>query len=140
MPRRRRTRPDHPASRGEHPARDAKNPTGGTTLARPREKTEPIDPDYADDINKDLDDIIDGKVPKTGDTWTVNGRTYGQHDGALHPQSGPGIVDLNRMQHQLVKQMNTDPVNGQKFADALPTDGNLIAGHGEITRKGHPDF
>ena len=90
-----------------------------------KEKNSMIDPDHADDVAKDIDNIIDGNVPKTGENWTVNGRTYGQHDGALHPVSGPGITPLNRMQHQVVKQMNTDPVNGGKFADALKNKGIL---------------
>jgi hypothetical protein len=89
-----------------------------------KERNSMIDPDYKDAINRDLDDIIAGKVQKTGETWNVNGRSYGMHNGSLHPVSGPGIVDLSRPQHQLIQQLNGNSLeNARKFGDAMKRKG-----------------
>lgn len=85
-----------------------------------------IDPDHKDAIKRDLDDIIAGKVQKAGETWTANGRTYGMHNGSLHPVSGPGIVDLSRPQHQLIQQLNGNSLeNAKKFSEAMKKKGIL---------------
>jgi hypothetical protein len=85
-----------------------------------------IDPDHKDAINRDLDDIIAGKVQKAGETWTANGRTSGMHNGSLHPVSGPGIVDLSRPQHQLIQQLNGNSLeNAKKFSEAMKKKGIL---------------
>ncbi len=89
-----------------------------------KERNSMIDPDHRQAINSDLDNIIAGKVPKAGETWTVGGRSYGMHNGSLHPVSGPGIVDLSRPQHQLIQQLNGNtPEKAQKFAEAMKNKG-----------------
>lgn len=90
-----------------------------------KENNSMIDPDHADQVGQDIQDIIGGKVPKQGEDWAINGRTYSQHNGSVFPKSGPGIVQLpNRMQHQLLGQLNTNSYsNAMKFADNLIAKG-----------------
>jgi hypothetical protein len=67
-----------------------------------------IDPDAAKSVNKELDDIIAGKVVKDGDTWIAkSGRTYGEHGGTLFPKEGPGIVNLSRGEHKYLTRLNS---------------------------------
>lgn len=62
------------------------------TLAK--EKNTVIEP--AVEVQKDVAAINEGEATRTGDTFTVNGRTYGMHDGTLYPISGQGFHPLDR--------------------------------------------
>ena len=62
------------------------------TLAK--EKNTVIEPGV--DVQKDVDAINAGDAARTGETFTVNGRTYGLHDGTLYPISGTGFHQLER--------------------------------------------
>ena len=48
------------------------------------------------DVSGDVRLINQGRATRTGDTYLVNGRTYGVHEGTLFPISGPGIHQLSR--------------------------------------------
>lgn len=43
---------------------------------------------------------------RVGDTFEINGRTYGVHDGTLFPMSGPGFHQLNRGAFQALGVLN----------------------------------
>jgi hypothetical protein len=48
------------------------------------------------DVAADVVAINSGFVPKVNDTFTVNGRTYGHHNGTLYPIEGKGFYLLGR--------------------------------------------
>ena len=48
------------------------------------------------DVAGDVAAINAGKATREGNTFIVNGRTYGMHDGILYPISGPGFHQLER--------------------------------------------
>ena len=86
-----------------------------------------VDPDIATDVGREIDDIIAGNVEKVGDTWTApSGRSYGEHGGTLFPKNGPGITNISRPQHQVMKELNNKGLDGaQKMIDALTAKGDL---------------
>jgi hypothetical protein len=43
------------------------------------------------DVAGDVAALNAGKATREGNTFIVNGRTYGMHDGTLYPISGPGF-------------------------------------------------
>ena len=59
-----------------------------------KEKTSVAEPWV--DMKADTEQINSGQAVRKGDKFIVNGRTYGQHDGTLYPESGPGIHPLDR--------------------------------------------
>jgi hypothetical protein len=48
------------------------------------------------DVAGDVADINAGKAIRSGNTYTINGRTYGFHDDILYPISGSGFHQLDR--------------------------------------------
>jgi RHS repeat-associated protein len=48
------------------------------------------------DVTDDIAKINAGKATRNGDLFTINNRTYGLHDGTLHPVSGKGFITLDR--------------------------------------------
>jgi len=48
------------------------------------------------DMNADVSAINSGEVESVNGTYTVNGRTYGVHNGTLYPMSGNGVHPLDR--------------------------------------------
>ncbi|MFY1714039.1 hypothetical protein J3366_21445 [Tritonibacter mobilis] len=96
-----------------------------------------IDPEI--DVSEDLAKISRGQYEMVGEDILVNGRTYGFHveTGTTYPKSGPGITNVDRAQHQLIKQLNTQPFeNAMKFAENFPSlDEEKIAQVLEIWRK-----
>ena len=96
-----------------------------------------IDPEI--DVSEDLAKISRGQYEMVGEDILVNGRTYGFHveTGTTYPKSGPGITNVDRAQHQLIKQLNTQPFeNAMKFAENFPgLDEEKIAQVLEIWRK-----
>ena len=86
-----------------------------------------VDPDVADAVNGELNDIIAGNVEKSEGVWTTaSGRRFGEHGGTLFPMDGPGVTNINRMQHQLIKELNNKGLDGAKgMMDALKNKGIL---------------
>jgi filamentous hemagglutinin len=58
------------------------------------------------DISADVSAIRSGQSQKIGDTFVVNGRTYGMHDGTLYPMSGPGLYTLDRGGYKALGVLN----------------------------------
>ncbi|WP_437838186.1 PAAR-like domain-containing protein [Sorangium sp. So ce1153] len=86
-----------------------------------KEQNSMLDPDV--DVKADFDKIGKGDFVKQGDNIIVNGRTYGYHadTGTTYPISGPGVVDMDRAQHQLLKQLNSKSLDdAMKFAANFP--------------------
>jgi hypothetical protein len=73
---------------GRHYAKSVKQ--GSTT----KEKNTVIMPGV--DVAADVTAINSGSVKKVDDKFTVNGRTYGHHDGILFPIEGKGFYLLGR--------------------------------------------
>lgn len=48
------------------------------------------------DVAADVKAINEGLAQRVGDTYSINGRTYGIHDGTLYPISGAGLHQLDR--------------------------------------------
>jgi hypothetical protein len=92
-----------------------------------KDKNSMVDPDHAGAVGKEIDDIIAGGLEKQGEFWTAaSGRRYSSHDNTLFPVDGPGIKSVDRMQHQLIKELNTKGLDGtQKMIDALKAKGIL---------------
>lgn len=58
------------------------------------------------DISADVAAIRSGQAQNVGDTFVVNGRTYGMHDGTLYPMSGPGLYTLDRGGYKALGVLN----------------------------------
>ncbi len=67
------------------------------------------------DVNADVIAIRSGDAMRVGDTYIVNGRTYGSHDGTLFPISGPGLYTLDRGAYKALGVLN-------KFGDSALAD------------------
>ncbi len=59
-----------------------------------KEKNTVIEPSVP--VASDVAAINAGQATQSGDTFTVNGRIYGTHDGVLYPMSGTGFYELDR--------------------------------------------
>jgi len=57
-----------------------------------KEKNTVIEPGV--DVIGDVNAIRSGLATRVGETFVINGRTYGIHNGAIHPISGPGFHQL----------------------------------------------
>ncbi|MFI1285026.1 hypothetical protein ACH4U5_30445 [Streptomyces sp. NPDC020858] len=60
------------------------------------------------DIAQDVADIANGKATyvQATDRYLVNGRTYGvETSGTVYPDSGPGIVKLDRNEYAALQQV-----------------------------------
>jgi hypothetical protein len=58
------------------------------------------------DVAGDVAAIRAGRATRVDGQYVVNGRTYGVHDGALYPVSGPGFHQLNRGSFQALGMLN----------------------------------
>jgi hypothetical protein len=67
------------------------------------------------DVSADVAAIQSGQAHKIGDTFIINGRTYGVHDGTLFPISGPGLYTLDRGAYKTLGVLN-------KFGDTAQAD------------------
>lgn len=86
-----------------------------------KEKNSMFDPDV--DVSGDIPAMNAGNFTRSGPDIIVNGRTYEMHpeSGTTFPKSGPGVVQMDRGQHQLLKQLNSGPLaNAMKFAEKFP--------------------
>lgn len=80
-----------------------------------------IDPDI--DIGPDIEALNAGKFERIADDYIVNGRIYGYHPdmGTVYPKSGPGIINMDRVEHQLLKKLNSGTIDdAMQFAKHLP--------------------
>ena len=80
-----------------------------------------LDPDVSS--ADDMAAMNAGNFVQKGEDIVVNGRTYGMHGdtGTIFPKSGPGIHQMDRGQHQLLKQLNGQPFDkAMKFAEHFP--------------------
>ncbi|MBT2369234.1 hypothetical protein J7E88_28955 [Streptomyces sp. ISL-10] len=111
------------SQKGVWPARsDIPGPAAGEDLKRPhprhtisgsakgeiKEKNSVILPGYFDKIDKDIADIAAGRARLTDDNnrYEINGRTYGvEPGGRVYPDSGPGIVNLDRNEYAALQQL-----------------------------------
>ena len=57
-------------------------------------------------VEEDVEAIRSGKAIRKGDTFIINGRTYGVHNGTLHPISGQGIHQLSRGEFKALGILN----------------------------------
>jgi len=86
-----------------------------------KERNSMLDPDV--DVAGDIDAMKSGNFQKSGNDILVNGRTYEMHaeTGTVYPKSGPGVHQMDRAQHQLLKQLNSQNLDkAMKFADNFP--------------------
>lgn len=93
--------------------------TKGSDVTKPKNSV--VDPDI--DVDADLAKIRAGDFKQSGNDMIVNGRTYGIHSdtGRTYPISGPGVTNLDRAEHQFLKQLNSQNFdNAMKFADNFP--------------------
>jgi len=93
------------------------------TKGKDRTKSENtvIDPDV--DISSDIDALNSGNFIRKGEDYVVGKRIYGMHPdtGRIFPKSGPGFIDIDRAQHQLLKELNSGAYeNAMKFAKNKP--------------------
>ncbi|WP_199866016.1 hypothetical protein [Acidovorax sp. GW101-3H11] len=58
------------------------------------------------DVSADVTAIRSGQGKQIGDTFVVNGRTYGMHDGTLYPMSGAGLYTLDRGGYKALGVLN----------------------------------
>ncbi len=58
------------------------------------------------DLSADVAIIRSGQAQRLGDTFVVNGRTYGMHNGTLYPMSGPGLYTLDRGSYKALGVLN----------------------------------
>ncbi|MFF8928215.1 hypothetical protein ACF1AO_13190 [Streptomyces longwoodensis] len=112
-----------PHGRGVWPAReDIPGPAAGQELKRPnsrhtisgagsgeiKERNSLILRGYSDEIDRDIAAIAEGKanLAKDGNRYEINGRTYGvEPGGRVYPDSGPGIVNLDRNEYAALQQL-----------------------------------
>lgn len=87
---------------------------------RTKDKNSMVDPDT--DISDDLKALESGDFTRKGEDYVVGGRTYGvEESGTVYPKSGPGIVKVDRAQHQLLKRLNSASYDdAMKFAKNMP--------------------
>jgi hypothetical protein len=85
-----------------------------------------IDPDIADAVSGEIDDIIAGNVEKVGEFWqAASGRRYGSHADTLFPVDGPGVTNLDRLQHQYNVRLNTVGYDQANYE--LERRGNILS-------------
>ncbi len=58
-------------------------------------------------MGQDVAVINAGQALKSGETFTVDGRTYGYHDNVLYPVSGEGFHQLDRGSYKALGVYNT---------------------------------
>ncbi|GEN08211.1 hypothetical protein SAMN05443572_106364 [Myxococcus fulvus] len=93
-----------PAWAGDMPAKPLKKPADRHSIRKVHQKSYVREDNSVVEsrvnINRDVQDINEGKAKKGNEsgvqTWTINRRTYGSHDGTLYPMRGDGIHELNR--------------------------------------------
>ena len=78
------------------------------------------------DLTADVAAIRAGKAQRVGNTFTVNNRVYGVHDGTLYPISGPGFYTLDRGAYKALGVYN-------KFGDT--SQANIILNNMGISEQ-----
>lgn len=60
------------------------------------------------DVAADVAAINRGVARRVGNTYIINGRTYGFHNGRLYPMHGEGLVRLTRNQYRALAVLNSN--------------------------------
>lgn len=81
---------------------------GGVKSGEVKAENSLILPEYRQAVDKDIAGIAAGKAKwdHVSQRYEINGRTYGIEDtGTVFPDSGPGIVSLDRVEYDALKQI-----------------------------------
>ncbi|TBO55282.1 WXG100 family type VII secretion target [Streptomyces kasugaensis] len=90
--------------RAPHP----RHTMGGVKSGEVKAENSLILPEYRQAVDKDIAGIAAGKAKwdHVSQRYEINGRTYGIEDtGTVFPDSGPGIVSLDRVEYDALKQI-----------------------------------
>ncbi|WP_438486223.1 WXG100 family type VII secretion target [Streptomyces sp. S186] len=90
--------------RAPHP----RHTMGGVKNGEVKAENSLILPEYRHVVNNDIAEIAAGnaKWDHVSQRYEINGRTYGVEDsGTVFPGSGPGIVNLDRIEYDALKQI-----------------------------------
>ncbi|MFJ5632636.1 hypothetical protein ACIQF5_08285 [Streptomyces goshikiensis] len=97
-----------PAAGKELKPPNARHTVSGSASGEVKENNSVILRGQHESVSQDIADIASGKakyVPET-DRYEVNGRTYGvEGTGRVYPDSGPGIVKLDRNEYAALQQI-----------------------------------
>lgn len=108
-----------PAAGEELKAPNARHTISGSAGREIKEKNSIILRGYSREIEKDIAGIAEGRARLTadGNRYEINGRTYGvEPGGRVYPESGPGIVNLDRNEYAALQQV----VKAKGDIDAAP--------------------
>ncbi|WP_326741789.1 hypothetical protein [Streptomyces sp. NBC_01768] len=108
-----------PAAGEELKPPNARHTISGSAGREIKEKNSIILRGYSREIGKDIAGIAEGRAKLTadGNRYKINGRTYGvEPGGRVYPESGPGIVNLDRNEYAALQQV----VKAKGDIDAAP--------------------
>jgi hypothetical protein len=87
---------------------NARHTVSGAKHGQVKEKNSIILRGHEADVEADIKAIAEGKAKlvDNGSRYEINGRTYGVEDsGRVYPDSGPGIVNLDRNEYAALKEI-----------------------------------
>jgi hypothetical protein len=87
--------------------------------SRPKGKNTVADPSV--DMKSDVEAINNGQGTRSGNLYTVNGRTYERFDNHLVPHSGPGFHSLDRGEFKALGIFNSQGNTPQALQNAIRT-------------------
>ncbi|WP_086823729.1 hypothetical protein [Streptomyces sp. NRRL B-24572] len=97
-----------PAAGKELKPPHARHTVSGSASGEVKENNSVILRGHQESVSQDIADLASGKgtYVKELDRYEVNGRTYGVEDsGRVYPDSGPGIVKLDRNEYAALQQV-----------------------------------
>ncbi|MGW4855313.1 WXG100-like domain-containing protein [Streptomyces sp. NPDC004288] len=97
-----------PAAGKELKPPNARHTVSGSASGEVKENNSVILRGHQESVSQDIADLASGKgtYVKELDRYEVNGRTYGVEDsGRVYPDSGPGIVKLDRNEYAALQQV-----------------------------------
>lgn len=97
-----------PAAGKELKPPNARHTVSGSASGEVKKDNSVILRGQQESVSKDISDIASGKAKYDSDTdrYEVNGRTYGvEGSGRVYPDSGPGIVKLDRNEYAALQQI-----------------------------------
>ncbi|MFD4860561.1 hypothetical protein [Streptomyces atratus] len=97
-----------PAAGEELKPPNARHTISGSAGREIKEKNSIILRGYSREIEQDIAGIAEGRAKLTadGNRYEINGRTYGvEPGGRVYPESGPGIVNLDRNEYAALQQV-----------------------------------
>lgn len=76
------------------------------------------------EVLSDVDEINSGKAKRDGNMFTTSStRIYSFHDDILYPVSGPGIIEVESYQYNLLKAFKKSPENAENQLSRLTVKG-----------------